>query len=261
MFHKSNIFFKYLFIVSISALFLSSCVSKKEIVYFQESRNLEKLVPTSTYESKLQVDDLLGITVSAENPASARPFNINQVSGEGDNASSSSLGYLISAKGTINFPVVGSIKLAGLSRSEAIELIRERLKEYINDPIVIITIKNFKITVIGEVRSPGSYTIPNERLTIIEAIGLAGDLTIKGMRKNITVIRDADGVKQIFKVDITSKTVFDSPVYYLAQNDVVYVEPNSSQVKAAGSNQNLLSIFLSVAGLGISIATLLNTAR
>lgn len=240
---------------------LASCVSPKQVVYFQETSHLEKLISTNSFVPVFQVDDLLSITVSAENFETVRPFNQGQAPIGEENTAGPAPGYLIGTNGTINFPVLGSLKLAGLNRAQAIELITTRLKEYVKNPIVNIRINNFKITVIGDVNTPGSFTIPNERITIIEALGLASDLTIKGKRKNISVIRDMDGVIQFYKVDITSKDIFNSPVYYLAQNDVVYVEPNPSKIRSSGSNENILGVVLSLAGLGISVATLINISN
>ncbi|NER16868.1 polysaccharide biosynthesis/export family protein [Spongiivirga citrea] len=237
---------------------VSSCVSPKDIVYFQDASNLEKLVSTNSFEPKYQIDDILNIVVSSENPQAARPFNQNVI-GQDGNVQPTASGYLIGSDGNIIFPVLGPIKLAGLDRREATSLLVDKLKDYITDVVVSIRITNFKVTVNGAVNRPGSFSIPNERLTIIEAIGLAGDLSIKGKRENIKVIRDSDGVKQFYEVDLTSKEIFNSPVYYLMQNDVVYVEPNTSQVRSAGANPNLFAVVVSLAGLGIAVATFVNT--
>jgi len=153
--------------------------------------------------------------------------------------------------------VIGKLKIFGLTRIEVKELIREKLKAFINDPIITVRLKNFKITVLGEVRNPGSFTIPNDRITVIEALGLAGDMTIRGKRTNIVVIKENKGENIYHRLDLTSKNIFDSPAYFLAQNDVLYVEPNKAQVKSSNvTNTNKANLVISAVGIllaGISI--------
>ncbi len=239
---------------------VSSCVTPKEIVYFQGAENLEKLVSDTNFEPKYQVDDILSIVVSSQSAEAVLPFNQN-VGGTDGGPAPTAPGYLIGSDGTIIFPVIGAIKMAGLTRNEATKLLGDKLRTFVTDAVVSIRINNFKFIAMGEVNDPGTYTIPNERLTIIEAIGLAGDLTIKGKRDNIKLIRDLDGVKEFFEIDLTSKDIFNSPAYYLRQNDVIYVEPNISQIRTAGSNPNLLALILSLAGFGISVATFVSISN
>ncbi|WP_234423422.1 MULTISPECIES: polysaccharide biosynthesis/export family protein [Aquimarina] len=227
---------------------------------------MEKISSTNSFTSIFKVDDIVGILVSAADMDAARPFNLMQSSsmslgegGGGNAVSSAGSGeptYLINEEGNIDFPVLGELKIAGLTRIEVKEMIKEKLKIYINDPIVSVRLKNFKITVMGEVSRPGSYTIPNERITIIEALGLAGDMTIKGRRENLMVIRENEGVNTYHRVDLTSKSIFESPVYYLAQNDVVYVEPNNSRIKESKTRDNTLGVIISIVGVIISVVTL-----
>jgi len=251
------------FILLLFIFSIISCKTPTDVVYFQETTDLEEIASTNTFTPTFKVDDVVSILVSATDMDAARPFNLQGASiGISENGGEGAAGaaepsYLIDEEGNIEFPVLGKLKLSGLTRVQVKEMIKEKLKIYINDPIVNVRLKNFKITVIGEVSRPGSYTIPNERVTVIEALGLAGDLSIKGKRENITVIRDNGGVNTYHKVDFTSKEIFKSPVYYLAQNDVVYVEPNESRVKESRTNQNVLGIVLSVIGVALSAATLL----
>ncbi|WP_235015813.1 polysaccharide biosynthesis/export family protein [Aquimarina sp. AU58] len=227
---------------------------------------MEKISSTNSFTSVFKVDDIVGILVSAADMDAARPFNLMQSSsaslgegGGGNTAISAGSGeptYLINEEGNVDFPVLGELKIAGLTRIEVKEMIKEKLKIYINDPIVSVRLKNFKITVMGEVSRPGSYTIPNERITIIEALGLAGDMTIKGRRENLMVIRENEGVNTYHRVDLTSKSIFESPVYYLAQNDVVYVEPNNSRIKESKTRNNTLGVIISIVGVIISVVTL-----
>ncbi|WP_234387141.1 polysaccharide biosynthesis/export family protein [Aquimarina sp. Aq78] len=225
---------------------------------------MEKISSTNSFTSVFKVDDIVGIMVSAADMDAVRPFNLMQGSsslGESSGGDTSSAGtgeptYLINEEGNIDFPVLGELKIAGLTRIEAKKVIKEKLKIYINDPIVSVRLKNFKITVMGEVSKPGSYTIPNERVTIIEALGLAGDMTIKGRRENVIIIRENEGVNTYHRVDLTSKSIFESPVYYLAQNDVLYVEPNDSRIKESKTRNNTLGIIISIVGVVLSVVTL-----
>ncbi len=251
--------FLFLLLLLISVI---SCKVPGDVVYFQDSKDLEQITSTNSFTPVFKVDDIVSILISASDMDAARPFNLaggSSVSNGGaENGGASSGGgsteptYLIDEEGNIDFPVLGRLKIAGLTRIEAKEMIKEKLKIYINDPIVSVRLQNFKITVLGEVSSPGAYTIPNERITIIEALGMAGDLTIKGKRGNVMVIRENEGVNTYHRVDLTSKSIFESPVYYLAQNDVLYVEPNDSQIRTSKTNNNTLAIVLSMFGVAIT---------
>ncbi len=241
-----------------------SCKTPTDIIYFQDTENLEEIAATSSFTPVFKVDDMVGILVSATDMDAARPFNLMQgASSSGDSSSDSSGSgiseptYLIGEDGTIDFPVLGKLKISGLTRLQVKSLIKEKLKIYIKDPIINVRLKNFKITVIGEVNSPGSYMIPNERITIIEALGLAGDMTIMGRRTNMMVIRENEGVNTYHKVDLTSKAIFESPVYYLAQNDVLYVEPNDTRAKSSKKNPNILGIAISIIGVGLSVLSII----
>lgn len=233
------------FCLGIAVLFLFiGCGSKKNIVYMQNARPFETEVVTNTFEPKFKIDDIVSIYISSFDMEATTPFNLTI--GAGQNIRE--LEYVIDKEGNIDFPVLGKIQLLGLSVTEAKELFRNRLIDgkYLNDPIVNIRIKNFRVTVLGQVHKPGTYMVEGQRITLLEAIGLAGDLEIKGKRKNILIIRDFDGVKTYTRVDLTSKEFVNSPVYYLTQNDVVYVEPNRSVVKTSNLDSRLtigLSVF------------------
>ena len=246
---------KFLFgSISLLTIFaFTSCASKKDMIYFQGEAELhtiyEKAVP------KIRPFDMLAITVSAADMKATEPFN--QVSvyqmRAGANETFQNL-YTVGEDGSIDYPVIGKIQLGGLTRTEAIAFLKTRLNNYIVNPGVNINFTNFKVSVIGEVNKPGTFTLPNERITLLEAIALAGDLGIQGKRNNVTVIREQDGVKKTYTVDLTSKEALNSPVYYLAQNDVVYVEPNQSKIQSSVVNY---SLFVSVAGIIISVIAVL----
>lgn len=210
-----------------------SCASPKKIVYLQNaSANAGK--NATSYELLIQPDDMLQIIISAENPEVAAPYNlksgpVNGVMGgqsQGDT-------YLVDKNGEIDFPQLGKVALKGLTRLEAIDKLKELLKDHISNPIIHLRIANFKISVLGEVSSPGVRNVSGERITLLEALSMSGDLTIFGKRKNIMVIREKDGEKTIERVDITQADFINSPYYYLAQNDVIYVEPNKTQVNSS----------------------------
>ena len=223
--------FRYLlFFMIIPILF--SCGTRKDVIYFQNVDEMAVSRPITNYSSVIQPDDMLTINVSALDYDAVRPFNLPAVSFIGEGGSierSAQQYYLVDYNGNIEFPVLGTLKISGLNRVQATNMITDKLKDYIKDPIVNIRIVNFKVTVLGEVTRPGQYNVRNERITILEAIGSAGDLTLYGQRNNVLVIREENGKKTYNRVDLTSEDIFNSPYYYLNQNDVVYVEPNNSK--------------------------------
>lgn len=240
---------------------LSSCKTREKMVYFQNSGG-DSLSAQSNFTPILQVDDYLLIKVTGIDPEAVAPFNlpleIGQMTQNGyiqGNAARN--GYLVNADGTISLPIIGVFPIAGLSRKEATEQLQKKMEEYTNEPIVHIQILNYKVTVLGDVRAPGTYTIPNERVTILEAIGLAGDLNPTGERNNVLVIREEGGKKVEYRVDLTSKSVFASPVYYLRQNDVVYIEPNVTARSESSFIRANSGIFLSFTSLIITTITLI----
>ncbi|MDO9000958.1 MAG: polysaccharide biosynthesis/export family protein [Bacteroidota bacterium] len=256
---KQNIFRVLIFI---SALSITSCVNKKKIIYFQGDKAIASDT-TKKHSSFFKIDDLLMITIMSMDAEATKPFNLstygaNQNSlNSASNTNSNLKGYLIDENGEIDFPVIGKIKLAGLNRTGASELIKEKLKDYLKDPIVHIEIQNFNITILGDVSKPGNYIVNHERITIIEAIGLAGDLNISGLRKNVLVIRDNNGIKTETRIDLTGKEVFNSPVFYLQQNDVIYVEQNRAKKNASAINAASISILVSLTTLVLTFITLL----
>lgn len=236
----------------------SSCVSKKKIVYFNFDE-IDQVKVSNSYRTVFKPDDLLQITVSALDIESVRPFNLPAVTfGSITNSvvgTPQQQNYLIDNDGNIDFPVLGKINVGGLSRNEAIRLLKNKLiPEHLKKVTINIRIANFKVTIAGDVNNPGVYNIPNERITLMEALGLAGDLRISAQRDNVLVIREVNGKKEQFRVDLTSNKTFTSPVYYLQQNDYVYVEPNYATSQSASSNSNT-GLFISIAGILLSVLT------
>lgn len=238
----------------IAILFCTSCASKKNMVYFQpDSVELNTLYELNA--PKLQAGDILAISITADDVRATIPFN--QVSPYQSGGTLQATNpfiptYAIDANGEIDFPKVGKIKLAGKTRTQAMDLLRQEVGKYIVDPGVSMVVRNFRVTVLGEVARPGTFTIENDRLTILEALGLAGDMTIHGERKNVLLIREQDGKKEEFRLDLTKRETLNSPAYYLTQNDVVYVEPNGARIQNS-KHSATTSIFISVMGLIITV--------
>jgi polysaccharide export outer membrane protein len=246
-----------LFLLLFLVLIISSCASKKDVVYFQNATSFETLINKNDFSSKFKVDDLVGIYISTLDNEASVPFNLFRGASEGG-LRPEQVDYLIDQNGEIDFPVIGKIKIAGLSPEEVRVHLRSKLSDYLKDPIINIRLRNFTVTILGEVTRPGTYPVNGERITILEALGLASDLTIKGMRDNVLVIRDFDGTKVYTRIDLTKKEALSSPVYYLTQNDVVYVEPNQSAITAS-SLDNRATIAISLASLFITSTILFIT--
>ena len=215
-------------------MMLSSCASSKKFVYLNDMEAGEKYPFDYRHEAVIQCNDRLSITVSCKQMELALPFNIQsgsfQISSDGTARSTASLdakGYRVDNDGNIEFPILGTIHLAGLHLSEATELIRQEIidGDYIKAPIVTIDFLNFKYTVLGAIGNNGSFTVNDGRITLLEAIANAGDLSSKARLDRIAVIRETDGNKEIFLNDIRSKDIFNSPCFFLQQNDIIYVEP------------------------------------
>ncbi len=233
-----NLVFTYCLFIGV--LFLSSCGSSKDIVYFQKAdAKYDSLKDFSKYEAKINKNDNLYITVSSVNPQATEIFNATSIQGSYSIQTMQLQGYLVDESGNINFPLIGSVPLAGKTKREAIDLLQEKISEYIEKPIVNIRFMNYKVTVLGEVNTPGMFVIEDEKITLVQAISRAGDLTIYGNRHNVMICREVDGKKEFYREDLTSPNVFSSPVYYLQQNDVVYIEPNKTKAGSSTYNQNL----------------------
>ncbi|MFD2098845.1 polysaccharide biosynthesis/export family protein [Flagellimonas iocasae] len=233
------------------AALVVSCSSSKDVVYFQDTSQFETLVDDNTFSTKFKVDDLVSIYVSVLDPEASAPFNLYRGAQEGG-IRPEQVDYLVDKNGEIDFPVIGKIKIAGLSPSEAQDLLKQKLADYLVNPIINIRIKNFTVTVLGLVNRPGTYPVNGEQITIMEALGYAGDINIKGRRDNVLVIRDFDGTKVYNRINLNEKDALKSPVYYLTQNDVVYVEPNKSAKTQSNLDQR--------ASIAISIVSILITS-
>lgn len=222
-------------------VFFSSCVNTRNVPYFQDISLADKSVMESTVvytDPKIQPDDILSVSVFTIDPQTTAVVNQVSTSQALGASSASSIGqqqisgYLVDKNGEIELAVIGKIKLAGLTTFEARDLIREKVAKLYNQPSVQVRFANFKVTVLGEVVRPAAYTLPNEKVSVLDALGLAGDLTIYGKRENILLIRDNNGKKEFARFSLNSGNLFNSPYFYLKQNDVIYVEPNKARVAA-----------------------------
>ncbi|MEC7784222.1 MAG: polysaccharide biosynthesis/export family protein [Bacteroidota bacterium] len=254
--------------VLLVCLCMGSCVARKDVVYFldQDELNdqLSDLNLSSGSNPTITYNDQLAITVTALEQEAAIPFNLPMV-GTGtiiDNELTPNRTqpqiqtYLVDSSGNIEFPVLGSIEVYGLTRKELAQKLKERISAYVKEPVVIVRISNFKITVLGEVARPGTFSINDEYISLPKALGLAGDLTIYGKRKNIKILRETDGKMIQASLDLTDKAIVSSPFYYLKQNDIIYVEPNKPQRQAASYNRNA-SVYISVASVLVSLIVLI----
>ncbi len=241
----------------ISFLLLSCNTERKlsSLVYFNHGdTTLAKTI--QNYEPVIQSGDRLSIAVNALDPASAAPFNLGSTpSPTAQSAGSANGGYIVEADGSIHFPQLGKVQVAGMQRRQLVDTLTARLVKYVTDPIVTVQFLNFKVTILGEVGRPGTLTIPDGKVTLVEAIGLAGDLPITARRDNIMVIREKNGQREFGHVNMLSKNLFSSPYYVLKQDDVVYVELTKEKVAAADLSATRLRNNISLVTTALSVVS------
>ena len=249
---------------------VSSCTTQKKMAYFREvdSQSADSINKNFVVNivPKLKTGDQLLITVTAVDPEAAAPFNLPAMTylraGTDQVATTQSLQYYeIDEQGNIKFPVLGELHLAGMTKQEATDFISNKLKSLLNDPLVTIRYINFYVTIMGEVTRPGKYTFSNERVTLLEALGTAGDLTPYGKRNNVLVTREQDGKLQFERINLNDASVFTSPFYYLQQNDVVYVEPNKVRAIASQNLSLYLSMITTLASMATVIVSITNVTK
>lgn len=259
---------KDLLMIAIVLFVATSCASGRKVLYLQDAKPGEMMRINQNYEIRVNKDDLLSIMVTSEDPELALPFNMPVVSYQLGSSGSGMgqqriLGYLVDADGTIDFPVLGKLFVEGMTRDQLTTMLKRRLVEdgHIAEPVVTVQFLNFKISVIGEVSRAGNFNITDGRITLLEALSLAGDLTIYGRRDRVAVIREKEGERTIVYHDLRSAEIFNSPYFYLQQNDVIYVEPNKARSGQTYINQNnsigvWLSIISSIASMAVLIINL-----
>ena len=252
----------------VSILMLASCGSVKDIAYFQNKMVNEPEAIDKHAGIVIQPKDMLSIVVSSRNPELVAMFNLPVVSYQaGSEAVAGAgqqrlMGYVVDNDGQIDFPVLGPINVAGLTRWELSELIKNKLIDdgLLSDAVVTVEFMNFKVSVIGEVNNPGTFNIEGDKVTVLQAISLARDLTIFGERENVTVIRERDGKRTMYEINLCDVSMFNSPAYYLQQNDVVYVQPSKVKARQSTTDDKALrmtSIFVSGGSLVVSLASLI----
>ena len=251
------------------AVLLMSCNTSKEILYFQDINVNQPEVISGARDITVQPKDQISIMVSSKDPQLAALFNLTRVqyrAGSSDlrsgNINGEISGYTLDDKGNIDFPVVGTLHIAGMTKSQIAALVKQKLidENLVKDPVVTVEFMNLYFSVLGEVKSPGKYSITKDQITLLEAISMAGDLSIYGKRDAVFVIREENGERVTHWADLRSKDVFNSPVYYLKQNDVIYVQPNKVRAGQSTLNENSVksvSMWISIASFLTSLGVLI----
>ena len=258
---------KKILLMAMLALALASCNTSKKIVYFQDIQVNRPEAITEARDITVQPKDQISILVSSKDPQLAALFNLPRVQYRvGDNNMQNTngdvSGYTLDTEGYIDFPVLGRLYVAGMTKSEIASFIKKRLMDenLINDPVVTVEFMNLYYSILGEVNSPGKYMITKDQITLLEALSMAGDLTIYGKRDAVFVVREEDGQRVTHWVDLRTQDLFHSPVYYLKQNDVIYVQPNKVRAGQSTINENSVksvSLWISIASFLSSLGVLL----
>lgn len=249
---------KYLFF-GLTIFILSSCVSHKEFLYFQQSRKTDGI--TQQVEKKelaVQAGDVLAISISSQIPEATSAYRLNADNMSGSPSVISD--YLVDDQGYIDFPILGRLRVGGYTIDEVRELFIRRLSNDLRDPIINIRIINFTIVVLGEVRGPSTFTIQRQQLTVFEALGLAGDMTEQADRENVKIIREIDGVRTFESLDLSKASILESDYYYLKQNDVLYVPPTKRKSFTV-SMQPYSQILIPILGIALSLTSFILTLR
>ncbi|MDL2241810.1 polysaccharide biosynthesis/export family protein [Bacteroidales bacterium OttesenSCG-928-L03] len=243
---------------------LSSCGSTQDLTYFQNTDSFARFAhqnDSAHYEIRIQPNDNLLITVTSTlNPQAVEPFNTISFERTTTTSTLDWRGYLVDEHGYINFPGIGKLFVANMTKDQLIALLEKEMKTFVQDAIVNIRFLNYSISVMGEVAKPGLYTVTDEKITVPQALALAGDLTIYGRRDNVLICRVENGQKQFYTLDLRDPRVFNSPYYYLQQNDIVYVAPNKAQAGRSVYNQtwstviSVTSLLFTLAGLIVTIS-------
>jgi polysaccharide export outer membrane protein len=258
---NSRIDYKFLQVCALLLpLLFCSCLSQKEITYFQQKADTTEAVPYDTlFITTIHPNDIINVFVTSVNAEASKYFNFAD---RPDNAAVSlpgtpgANGYIVDAYGYVQLPLVGSVLVAGLTSSEARDTITKRLERYIQTPSVKLNIQNFRVTILGEVSRPGVYYVSSEKMEITSALAMAGDLTIFAKRDNISVIREEKGKKTFATIDLTSRDLFNSPYYNLHSNDILYVEPLKSKKFQAQNWYRVMPFVLSSISVAIVLVRL-----
>lgn len=258
--------YKNIFIYLFLSLIFASCASRKDVIYLQDMFNSEE-VSSSVIDSlkvefsppKFKVDDRVTINISSLNIKAARPYNLYissyNMGGVTSAGQQQQQSYLVDSDGEISFPELGKIKIVGLTAVELEHYLEGKLKNELPDIKANVQLVNFRVSILGEVQKPGEYKIDRNKISLLQAIGLAGDLTIYGKRDNVLLMRESEGKLKYYNIDIRKKDLINSPVFYLKQNDVIYVSPNKPRINASASSQTA-SYIISATGLLVTLISL-----
>lgn len=242
---------------------MASCSTSKEIEYFQDIDQLQPQAFAADYEAIIKKDDRLTIVVSGPDKTVTAPYNLtlgemgNNMSSVSTDPERATLSYLVDAKGNIEFPILGTLHVEGMTRNELVNYLTERIGQDVKNPVVYVSFKNYKITVLGEVRTPGTFVMDSEKISILQALGRAGDLTLTAKRDGIILLREVGGRQEHYFIDLRKSELLDSPYFYLQQNDVLIVPPSSVRVATATTATGIWSVLLSSVTTAIALITMI----
>lgn len=252
----------YLVFALAAIISLASCASSKDIVYFQDIDNVQLKKLSDKYEAVIKKDDRLVIVVSGPEKSVTAPYNLTlgdmtTAAGTSTNPESSTLTYLVDAQGNIDFPILGQIHVEGMTRTQLVNYLTREIGKDVKDPIVYVSFKNYKITVLGEVRNPGTYTMDSEKINILQALGKAGDLNLTAQRDGIILLREENGQQVHHKIDLRNSEILESPYFYLQQNDILYIPPSATRVATATTATGIWGTVLSSISTAIAVLALI----
>lgn len=254
--------FKIIFLACAAALAVS-CATSKEILYFQDIDEVELSALTTEYQAVIKKDDRLAIVVSGPDKHVTGPYNLTlgemSVGGSYTDPDRSTLTYLVDPNGDIDFPILGKIHVEGMTRNDLVAYLTKEIGKDVKDPIVYVSFKNYKITILGEVRNPGTYMIDSEKVNILQALGLAGDLQLTAKRDGIILIREENGIQKHYNIDLRDSHVLDSPYFFMQQNDVLYIPPSATRVATATTATGIWGTILSSITTTIALISLINS--
>ena len=248
----------------LAAGLLTACATSKQILYFQDIEGKEFKPFANSYEAVIKKDDRLAIVVSGPDKAVTAPYNLTLAElsngGSGVNPEQSTLSYLVDSEGNIDFPILGRIHVEGMTREQLVRKLTEEIGRDVKDPSVYVSFRNFKITVLGEVKAPGTYTLDSEKCNILQALGRAGDLLITAQRDGIILLREENGVQKHYPIDLRDSRLFELPYFYLQQNDIIYVPPSATRVASGTAATGIWGTILSSITTTIAVISLILSA-
>jgi len=251
-----------LFFLTLVLLVAASCATSKDIVYFQDIDDVELKALTNEYEAVIKKDDRLSIVVSGPDKIVTAPYNLTlgELSSAGYSTTDpdkATLSYLVDTKGNIDFPILGTIHVEGMTRNQLVDYLTTEIGKDIKEPVVYVAFRDYRVTVLGEVRNPGTFLFTNEKISLLQALGRAGDLQLTAQREGILLIREIDGVMKHVKIDLRNSDILQSPYFYLQQNDVIVVPPSATRVATATAATGIWSVVLSSVTTIIAVVTLI----